>query len=72
MSLHDDVIAVSKTFLGPATEKFMERQYKYLKTNAAGLTKAHLEQLAWLSNNAAKAIMDPAQADILAKKIQSL
>jgi hypothetical protein len=72
MSLYSNVVIASKPFLGPATEKFLERQCKYLKVEPNQLAKEHLEQLAWLSNNAARLIMYSVQADKLAEKIKSL
>jgi hypothetical protein len=72
MSVYTDVVAVSKVFLGPATEKFLERQCRYLKVTPDALTKADLKQLAWLSKNAASTIMDAAQAEKLSKKIEAL
>ncbi|HTZ57126.1 MAG TPA: hypothetical protein VMB49_03470 [Acidobacteriaceae bacterium] len=71
MSVYADVVNVSKAFLGPATEKFLERQCRYLKVNPDALTKADLKQLAWLSKNAAGSIMDAAQAEKLAQKIEA-
>jgi hypothetical protein len=72
MSVYSDVIATSKVFLGPATEKFFERQCRYLKVLPDALTKEHLKQLAWLSKNAASTIMDEAQAVKLGKLIEAL
>jgi hypothetical protein len=71
MSLYNDVVTVSKVFLGPATEKFLERQCRYLKVAPEALTKADLKQLAWLSKNAASSIMDAAQAEKLGQKIEA-
>ncbi len=72
MSLYDQVINSSKAYLGPATEPFFARQMKYLKVEPAALQKEHLSQLAWLSKNAASAIMDETKAAALAKVISSL
>jgi hypothetical protein len=72
MSVYSDVIAASRVFLGPATEKFIERQCRYLKVEPDALAKDHLKQLSWLAKNAAGAIMDEAQAARLAQKIESL
>ena len=69
MSVYTSVVAVSKVYLGPAAEKFLERQCKYLKVEPAALTKEHLKQLAWLSKNAAGAIMDAGQAEKLSTAI---
>jgi hypothetical protein len=72
MSVYTDVCTTARPFLGPATDKFLERQCKYLKVEPAALTKEHLTQLAWLSKNAASAIMDAAQAEKLAQKIGAM
>ncbi len=69
MSVYNDVVALSKPFLGPATEKFLERQCRYLKVPPENLQKQHLQQLSWLSKNAASLIMDEAQATIFSAKI---
>jgi hypothetical protein len=71
MSVYSQVAATARPFLGPATDKFLERQCKYLKISPEDLKKEHLTELAWLSKNAASAIMDPTQADKLAKMIES-
>ena len=72
MSLYDQVVGVSKFYLGPATEKFLERQCKYLKTEPAALAGKDMEQLAWLSKNAAALLMDPAKAAEMSAKIAAL
>lgn len=72
MSLYEQVVGVSKVYLGPATEKFLERQCKYLKTEPTKLATSHLEQLAWLSKNAAATLMDEGKAAELAAKIAAL
>ncbi len=72
MSVYSDVVAISKPFLGPATEKFLERQCRYLKVAPDALAKQHLKQLSWLSKNAASCIMSEAQASQLSAKIENL
>ena len=67
------VIALSKPYLGPATEAFLGRQCKmYLKIDMAALTSANLKQLAGCYETGGSAIMDPAKAAELAKKIAAL
>ena len=47
MSLHDDVIKVAKLYLGPAAERFVNRQISgHLNKTASELTAADLEDLA--------------------------
>jgi hypothetical protein len=72
MSVYTNVFSVAQVYLGPATEKFLARQCKYLKVEPADLTREHLKQLAWFAKNGAAAIMDLAQAEKLAGKIESL
>jgi hypothetical protein len=67
------VVAVSKPYLGPATEQFLTRQCKlFLKIDSAALTTAHLKELAGCFEVGGRAIMDPAKATELAKKIAAL
>ena len=70
--MYDDVLSVTKRFMGPAAEKFIERQCKLMKTEPTRLAVTDLEQLAWLSKNAAGVYMDVARADEMAKQITSL
>jgi hypothetical protein len=67
------VIALSKPYLGPATEAFLGRQCKlFLKIDMAALTSANLKQLAGCYETGGSAIMDPVKAAELAKKIAAL
>ncbi len=67
------VIAVSKPYLGPATEAFIGRQCKlFLKIDMAALTSANLKELAGCFEVGGRAIMEPAKATELAKKIAAL
>jgi hypothetical protein len=70
MDVYQQVFEVARIYLGPATEKFIERQCRYMKIEMRALTKADLKQLAWLSKNAASTVMDPAQAEKLARSIE--
>ncbi|MGA3226168.1 MAG: hypothetical protein ABSC65_20555 [Acidobacteriaceae bacterium] len=67
------VLAVSKPYLGPAAEQFLVRQCKlFLKIDSAALTAANLKELAGCFEVGGRAIMDPAKATELAKKIAAL
>ena len=47
MSLHDDAVKVAKIYMGPAAEKFINRQISsHLNKTASELTGADLEELA--------------------------
>jgi len=72
LSVYDKVLDISKQYLGPAAEKFIQRQCKHIKIEPATLTATHLEQLAWSSKNAAGLYMDESKAAELAQKIMSL
>lgn len=72
MSVYDQVLVISKQYLGPAAEKFIQRQCKLIKAEPAALAVNHLEQLAWSSKNAAGLYMDESKAAELAQKIMSL
>ena len=71
-ALSDKVLALSKPYLGPATESFLARQCTgHLKIELAALTPAHLPELAkWVTNSGAM-IMDGAKAAELGKKISA-
>jgi hypothetical protein len=67
------VLAVSKPYLGPATEAFLGRQCKlFLKIDMSALTSTHLKDLAGCFEVGGRAIMEPAKATELAKKIATL
>lgn len=70
--ISDKVIAISKTYLGPATESFLTRQCKgHLKIDLENLTPSNLKDLAkWVEVGAAL-IMDADKAAQLATKISS-
>ncbi len=67
------VLAISKPYLGPATEAFLGRQCKlFLKIDMSALTAANLKELAGCFEVGGRAIMEPAKATELAKKIAAL
>jgi hypothetical protein len=67
------VLAVSKPYLGPAAEAFLGRQCKlFLKIDMSALTSGHLKELAGCFEVGGRAIMEPAKATELAKKIATL
>ena len=72
-AISDKVLALSKAYLGPAAESFLERQCKsYLKIEMSALQSSHLKDLAkWVEAGAAL-IMDAGKAAELSKKIASL
>lgn len=72
MSKYDEVIGVTKRYMGPAAEKFIERQCKLMKMEPAKLAATDLDQLAWLTKNAAGVYMDVARAAEMAKQIVGL
>ncbi len=73
MSLCEQVLAVSKPYLGPATESFLSRQCKsHLKTELTDLTASQLKDLAKWVEVGAGLVMDQAKAVELAKKVASL
>ena len=67
------VVEISKTFLGPATESFLRRQFKgHLKIELDQLAPSNLKDLAkWVEVGAAL-IMDPVKSTQLANKISSV
>lgn len=71
--MSEEIIAISKPYLGPATESFLVRQCKvHLQIELSDLAKSHLPELAkWVAESAAL-IMDGAKATELSKKISAL
>jgi hypothetical protein len=69
-AVSDKVLALSKPYLGPATESFLSRQCKgHLNMEMDAITAAQLKELAvWVERSGAL-IMEPAKAAELAKKI---
>jgi hypothetical protein len=72
MALYDEVVSVSKTYLGPATEQFLARQCKILKLDARAITNKDLAALAKWVEIGAGMVMDPGKAKELALKVKSL
>jgi hypothetical protein len=72
-AISDKVLAISKPYLGPATESFMERQCKgHLNISMADLAQVHLKELAkWVQIGGAL-VMDATKAADLSKKISAL
>lgn len=69
----DKVLAVSKPFLGPAAESFLVRQCKlFLKIELSALAPGNLKELANCCEVGGRAIMEPAKAAELAKKIAAI
>ncbi|MGB6690639.1 MAG: hypothetical protein WBE76_22605 [Terracidiphilus sp.] len=71
-ALTDQLLSVSKPFLGPATESFLQRQCAHIKVEMTALTSANLKDLAIWVNRSGALIMDAQKADVLAKKIAAL
>ncbi len=73
MSLYDDVIALSKPYLGPAAQKFIDRQIKgHLDVEKASLSAANLDELAKWVYTSGKLLMDDAKAQELSQKVKAL
>jgi hypothetical protein len=71
-ALSDKVIAISKPYFGPATEKFLIRQCAHLNIEVTAIEPSHLPKLAEWVNRSGKMIMDPAKASEVADKIARL
>lgn len=70
--LSEKIVTLSKPYLGPATESFLNRQCSaHLKVDLAALGASHLAELAKWVENAASLIMDASKAIELAKKIRA-
>ena len=71
-TLADKVIALTKPYLGPATDAFLSRQCGHLKIELGQLTQAHLKDLApWIQRSGAL-VMDAGKAAELAKKVVAI
>lgn len=70
MSVHQDVTAICKNYLGPAAEQFIAKQCQtYLNIAPTALTKAHLKELAMWVDVAGTRYIDAAKTKELAAKI---
>ena len=74
MSLHDDVVGVAKLYLGPAAERFVNRQVTghLNKAVSSELTASDLEELAkwcWLSG---RLVMPEERAKEFGERVRKL
>jgi hypothetical protein len=70
MSTFEKLVAVSRPYLGPATEQFLKRQcLVYLGTDADRLLPTQLAELSKGIQIAAIRVMDEAKAEELANKV---
>ena len=74
MALYDDVVGLAKIYLGPAAQKFVDRQLKGHLNIADGsaLTSSHPEGLAKWYYTSGKLLMDDAKAQEFSEKVKSL
>jgi hypothetical protein len=73
MTLYEQVVSVSRTYLGPATEAFIARQCKsHLKKESAELARADMATLAKWMEIGAGLLMDQAKAAELATKVRGI
>lgn len=73
MTLYEKTIALSKPYLGPATESFLERQCRsHLKIDPSQLIAAQLAELAKWVGVGACLLMEQDKATELAAKVARL
>jgi hypothetical protein len=73
MAVYDDLIAISKNYLGPAAAKFVDRQIiGHLGIDSSQLTSSHMEDLAKWCYISGKLLMDEAEAKEYSEKIKGL
>ncbi|HEY1755119.1 MAG TPA: hypothetical protein VGG72_06955 [Bryobacteraceae bacterium] len=73
MTPYDSVLAITKTYLGPAAESFLSRQCQVgLRIEASNITKAHFKDLAHTVEVAACRFIDRPKAEDMAKRIAAL
>lgn len=73
MALYDDVVNLAKAYLGPAAQKFVDRQIKgHLDTDKSQLDKSHLDELAKWCYTSGKLLMDEGKAREFSEKVKAL
>ena len=73
MALSDSAIEVAKQYMGPAAEKFMNRQMKeHLGIEPANLTADKLSELATWCISSGKLVMGEEKAKEFADKVKAL
>jgi hypothetical protein len=73
MALYDDVLAVAKTYMGPAAERFLSRQItSHLNTTTQSLAPQHLSELAKWCYISGKLVMDEGKAREFSEKVKAL
>lgn len=73
MALYDDVVELTKTYMGPAAKKFVDRQISgHLDVDAANLTGNHVDELAKWCYTSGKLLMDDGKAKEFSEKVKAL
>ena len=74
MALYDDVVGLTKTYMGPAAKKFVDRQISgHLDIrDGSQLTPSHIEELAKWCYTSGKLLMDETKAQELSDKVKAL
>ncbi len=73
MILYDELINLSKFYLGPAGESFLARQLAlHMKITSVDLAAAHLEELAKYCFSSSKLLIDENKAGEFRDKILAL
>jgi hypothetical protein len=73
MTPYESVLAIAKTYMGPAAESFLARQCQVgLQIDATTITKAHFKDLAHKVEVAACRFIERNKAEDMAKRIAAL
>jgi hypothetical protein len=74
MALYDDVLAVSREYLGPAAERFLSRQIseRLDLPSKEDLAAHHMEELAKWCQSSGSLYLDDAKAAEYASKVKRL
>ena len=72
MSLYDDALGVTKQYMGPAAEKFMERQLKAMGLDSTRLSTDDLETLGDRCYTSGALYMADDKAQEFSKRIKML
>jgi hypothetical protein len=72
MALYDEIVSLSKPYLGIATDAFLKRQLKHINRTPESMDKASIPELAKWIEISSKMLMGEAKAKTLKEKILNL
>ncbi len=73
MALYDNVVSVAKEYIGPAGQKFVDRQISsHLGVSPAEITNANLEELAKWCLSSGKMLIGDDKASEFSQKVKTI